>query len=155
MTDIILRPIGYVKNTRLDMSDDFWGGIISEIELVDNLPAETLDGIENFSHIEVFFHFHKVELQKQIYSGHPRENPDWPVTGIFAQRKKNRPNRLGATIVKLKSRQGNKIFVENLDAINGTPVLDIKPVLKELLPTGDIVQPTWTSKLMDNYWTKK
>ena len=155
MTDILLRPIGYVKNERQDLSDDFWGGIISEIELVDNIPAETLEGIENFSHLEIIFHFHKVDSKKQVFSGHPRENPDWPVTGIFAQRKKDRPNLLGATIVKLKNRQGNKIIVENLDAINGTPILDIKPVLKELLPIGNITQPKWTSELMQKYWTTK
>jgi tRNA-Thr(GGU) m(6)t(6)A37 methyltransferase TsaA len=155
MADIHLKPIAYVKNSRTGLSDDYWGGIVSEIELVENIPAEALEGIEDFSHLEIFFHFHMAEPKKQIYSGHPRENPEWPVAGIFAQRKKDRPNGLGATIVKLKSRKGNKIFVENLDAIDGTPVLDIKPVLKELLPDEKIVQPAWTSELMNKYWLKK
>lgn len=155
MNDILLHPIAYVKNTRPALSDDYWGELISEIELIDSLPAAAFDGIENFSHLEVLFYFHKSNPENKVLFGRPRENPQWPVTGIFAQRKKDRPNNLGTTIVKLNKRVGNKLYVENLDAIDTTPVLDIKPVFKEFLPAGEIVQPPWSIQLMANYWNKK
>lgn len=155
MKEIILKPIGYVKNNRIDLSDDFWGEIISEIELVEELPKDTLDGIDTYSHLEIIFYFNKIEPEKIIFSGHPRENPDWPKVGIFAQRKKDRPNQIGATIVKLLKREGKKIFVKYLDATNGTPILDIKPIIKEFLPQEEISQPAWATELMKKYWNEK
>lgn len=85
-------------------------------------------------------------------SEHPRDNTNYPKVGIFAQRKKDRPNHIGATIVNLVSRAGRKLIVKNLDAINGTPIIDIKPVFKEYLPEGDVKQPKWSTDLMKNYW---
>jgi tRNA (adenine37-N6)-methyltransferase len=72
--------------------------------------------------------------------------------GIFAQRKKDRPNAIGLTIAELIKHEGNKIWVKNLDAIDGTPVLDIKPVMKEFLPAADVIQPPWAGELMKDYW---
>jgi tRNA (Thr-GGU) A37 N-methylase len=82
----------------------------------------------------------------------PRGNPDWPLVGIFAQRGKNRPNRIGVTVCRIVSVSGREIEVEGLDAIDGTPVLDIKPVMREFLPRGDIRQPDWSRELMKDYW---
>ena len=76
-----------------------------------------------------------------------------PAVGIFAQRAKARPNRIGATIVRILGRDGGRLRVEGLDAIDGTPVLDIKPVLAEFLPSGPVRQPEWTRELMRDYWT--
>jgi tRNA-Thr(GGU) m(6)t(6)A37 methyltransferase TsaA len=148
---IIIEPVGVVKNYRNDTLDDNWGKIISTIELNDELPPESLDGIELFSHIEVIFHFNK-STKVIIGSEHPRENTLWPKVGIFAQRKKDRPNHLGSTIVKLIERKGRRLLVQNLDAIDGTPVIDIKPVFSEFLPGEEIIQPSWTKELMRNYW---
>ncbi|MEJ2664769.1 MAG: TrmO family methyltransferase, partial [Spirochaetia bacterium] len=72
--------------------------------------------------------------------------------GIFSQRKKDRPNHIGTTSVELVRREGRTLIVKNLDAINGTPVLDIKPVFREFLPRGEIRQPEWSKILMKNYW---
>ena len=72
--------------------------------------------------------------------------------GIFAQRGKNRPNRLGVSVARLVCRQGRQIILQGLDAINGTPVLDIKPVMREFLPAGEIRQPLWSHELMRKYW---
>lgn len=152
MEVINLQPIAFVINNRQSLEDDFWGLVTSEIELAENIPFNAFDGIEDFSHLEVIFYFNKADKAKIVYHGHPRGNTQWPNVGIFAQRKKNRPNNIGLTIVKLLKREGNKIWVKNLDAINGTPVLDIKPVLKEFLPTEEICQPTWSKELMQNYW---
>lgn len=150
---ITLTPIGYVKNSRNGMKDDFWGNIPSEIIISDKLPEECLDGIETFSHLEIIFYFDKANPAEAVYgASHPRGNKDWPKVGIFAQRKKDRPNHLGLTTVKLISRKGRIITVKGLDADDETPVLDIKPVAKEFLPGEEVSQPKWMSELMKDYW---
>jgi tRNA-Thr(GGU) m(6)t(6)A37 methyltransferase TsaA len=151
MKEIIIKPIGIVINERTEPLDDNWSSIDSIIELRNDLPFECFDGIEDFSHLEIIFHFNKSK-KISIGSEHPRENLEYPRVGIFAQRKKDRPNHIGTTIVNLVKREGRKLFVKNLDAISGTPVIDIKPVFKEYLPTGEIKQPDWSKELMKNYW---
>lgn len=150
---ITLQPIGYVRSARNNPSDDRWGGVLARIELAEDMPSECLDGLEAFSHIEVFFHFDRVpEAKIERGARHPRGNPAWPRVGIFAQRSKGRPNRLGSTFVRLTARTGRALEVEGLDAIDGTPVLDIKPVMHEFLPRGPIWQPAWAHELLRNYW---
>jgi len=153
MPDIKISPIAVVHNTRVKPTDDNWGGFISEIWLDPALPEESLDGLETFSHAEIIFHFHLVgEEQVVMGARHPRENPDWPKAGIFAQRGRLRPNRLGLTVVRILRREGCSLFVEGLDAVDGIPVLDIKPVLQEFLPRGPISQPDWSHEIMKAYW---
>ena len=153
MSEITLKPIGYVRNTRLDLDDDNWGSVASEIRLDESLLEESLDGIETFSHAEIIFYFDQVADEKEIpLSRHPRGNKDWPKVGIFAQRNKDRPNHLGLTIVKIIRREGRSLFVKGLDAVHGTPVLDIKPIFTEFLPREEIRQPAWSHELMKDYW---
>jgi tRNA (adenine37-N6)-methyltransferase len=152
---IELKPIGFIKNSRKKITDDFWGGIISEITLTSDFDESALKGIEGFSHLEIIFYFDRVENSKiKTGSGHPRNNPDWPETGIFAQRGKNRPNKLGLSLVRLIDLKGKTLSVKWLDAIDGTPVLDIKPVIREFLPEPgeNISQPDWATELMRDYW---
>ena len=85
-------------------------------------------------------------------SRHPRENMDWPKVGLFAQRNKDRPNHIGSTIVRIIKREGRSLFVQGLDAVDGTPVLDIKPVMVEFLPREAVIQPEWSHELMKDYW---
>ncbi|HQR33181.1 MAG TPA: SAM-dependent methyltransferase [Blastocatellia bacterium] len=152
---ITVNPIGVVRNVRQTPEDDDWGKVASEIILNEELPEESLSEIETFSHIEVIYFFHLVDEQKiETGARHPRNNSQWPKVGIFAQRGKNRPNRLGATIVRLVRREGRTLLVAGLDAIDGTPVLDIKPVMREFLPHDEITQPDWATELMQNYWEK-
>jgi tRNA (adenine37-N6)-methyltransferase len=153
MPDIQLSPIAVVYNAHLTPTDGDWGGLVSEIRLDPALPEESLTGLEAFSHAEIIFQFHLVG-EKEIVPGvrHPRENPDWPEVGIFAQRGRLRPNRLGLTVVRILRREGRSLFVEGLDAIDGTPVLDIKPVMQEFQPCGSIRQPEWSHELMKDYW---
>jgi tRNA-Thr(GGU) m(6)t(6)A37 methyltransferase TsaA len=153
MDEIHLSPIALVCNTRRTTQDDNWGGLVSEIVLDSALPEESLDGLDTFSHAEIIFQFHLVG-EKEIETGRrrPRENPDWPEAGIFAQRGRLRPNRLGLTIVRLLRREGRSLFVEGLDAVDGTPVLDIKPVMQEFLPRGPLRQPDWSHEVMKKYW---
>jgi len=150
---IELEAVARVRNSRKEITDDFWGGIVSEIELDEKFSEASLQGIEEFSHLEIIFHLDKADEDK-IISGarHPRNNPNWPEVGVFAQRGKSRPNRLGLTIVKLIKKERRSLFVSGLDAIDGTPVLDIKPVVREYIPTETIKQPKWVSELMENYW---
>lgn len=149
---ISFSPVAIVKNSRKDLSDDFWGTVISEIELLPGIPADAFNGIDEFSHLEIIFHFDKLDKSKIVFNGHPRGNKNWPPVGIFAQRKKDRPNAIGLTIVELIKREGNTIWVKYLDAVDGTPILDIKPVMKEFLPVSVIKQPGWSTELMKDYW---
>jgi tRNA-Thr(GGU) m(6)t(6)A37 methyltransferase TsaA len=150
---IAIEAIGYVHARRQQAEDDFWGDSQSRIELVESLPAEALDGIEQFSHAEILYHFDRVALEKIVLGArHPRNNTDWPAVGIFAQRGKNRPNRLGSSIVRILRREGRALYVSELDAIDGTPVIDIKPVMQEFLPRESVRQPEWSKELMRDYW---
>ena len=135
------------------MADDDWGRVESEIVLDEALPEDALAGLEDFSHLEIVYLFHRVAADQLVTGAeHPRENPAWPKVGIFAQRKKNRPNRLGLTTVELLGREGRSLRVRGLDAIDGSPVLDIKPVLAEFLPRSPVRQPDWSHELMAGYW---
>ena len=149
--EITVKPIAIVRNSRNEKSDFGWGKVESVIELAPEFGPEALDGIEAFSHLEILYHLHKSE-KVFLGSEHPRGNKDFPKVGIFAQRKKDRPNHIGATLVRLLKREGHILYVSGLDAINETPVLDIKPVFEEYLPKGKIVQPGWTRDLMTGYW---
>lgn len=151
--DFTIHSIGTVINGRNDVSDDFWGGLVSEIRLAPPFGEDALSGIEAFSHLEIMYVFHEaVNGHPLTGSARPRENPRWPETGIFAQRKKNRPNFIGTAMAALVKKEGTSIFVRDLDAINGTPVIDIKPVMKGFLPRGAVTQPAWADEVMQDYW---
>ncbi len=149
---IQIEPVGYVKSDRTEIRDDHWTGE-SQIVLSDSFEAEAFDGIEEFSHLEILFHFHKADPAKICRgAAHPRNNPDWPKVGIFVRRGKNRPNHLGLTVVKLLKVEGKTLSVSGLDAIDGTPVIDIKPLLRGFLPKEEIRQPRWADEIMADYW---
>ena len=150
---ISLEPIGYVRSPRHDTTNDHWGDVTATIELDAAFDAASLDGIDQFSHAEIIFHFDRVPLSGvERGTRHPRGNTAWPRVGIFAQRGSARPNRLGATIVEIVQRSGRVLTVRGLDAVEGTPVLDIKPVMVEFLPRGPVRQPPWSRQLMRDYW---
>jgi tRNA-Thr(GGU) m(6)t(6)A37 methyltransferase TsaA len=152
---IEVEPIGWVRTTRQEATDDYWGGVISAIELdTSRFKVDAVAGLDQFSHIEVIFCLDKVPLDKIVLgAGHPRENPSWPKVGVFAQRKKNRPNRLGLTTCRLLKVDGTTLTVTGLDAIDGTPVLDIKPCVREfLIDRAEVKQPPWIGELMKDYF---
>ena len=149
-----MTPVGRVIGGRVDPIDDDWGASRAAIELD---PAQfddtALAGLEAFSHAEIVFVFDQV-TDAQIVSGsrHPRGRADWPKIGIFAQRGKNRPNRIGVTVCKVVAVTGLRLEVEGLDAIDGTPVLDIKPVMSGFLPRGAVREPDWAREIMAAHW---
>src|ERR1700712_5209420 len=103
---ITLTPIGYVRSARQEPTDDGWDSIPAQIELSPDFSPEALYGLEDFSHVEVVFLFDRVpETAIEKGARHPRGNTAWPLVGIFAQRGKNRPNRLGVSVARLLSRQ--------------------------------------------------
>ncbi len=148
-----LRPIGFVRGGRAEPIDDGWDAVTATIALTPEFGPEALAGLDGFSHVEVVFLFHRV-AERAVVTGarHPRGRADWPKVGIFAQRGKDRPNRLGVTVCKLLGINGTTINVAGLDAIDGTPILDIKPCMSGFLPRGDIREPDWARELMAGYW---
>jgi tRNA-Thr(GGU) m(6)t(6)A37 methyltransferase TsaA len=149
-----LTAIGTVECPRTEPLDDDWGDVISVITLdSEQFGPDVLSGLSDFSHIDVVFVFDKVDESKvNLGARHPRNREDWPLVGIFAQRAKGRPNRLGVTTCELVSVDGLAIKVRGLDAIDASPVLDIKPHVVEFGPRTEVVQPEWISELMQNYW---
>lgn len=150
---ISLTPIGQVHSTRSAVADDDWDREQAEIELDPRFGDDALAGLEGFSHVEVLFYMDRVDPARVVSGArHPRNNPDWPAVGIFAQRGKNRPNQLGVTVCRVLGVQGRVLRVAGLDAVDGTPVLDLKPWVAEFGPRGELRQPEWMSTLMLGYW---
>lgn len=151
---ISLMPIGQVKSNRAKPEDDHWDTVTSSILLdTARFNASALQGLQDFSHVEVIFFMDQVNPEKiETEARHPRNNVAWPKVGIFAQRGKNRPNQLGATVCRIKSVEGTTLHLEGLDAIDGTPVFDIKPWVMEFGPRGEVRQPNWITELMKDYW---
>lgn len=155
MSSIRLVPVGHVASPRTEAVDDDWDSITSTVTLdAAQFGEDALRGLDAFSHVEVVYLFDRVAPESVVTQArHPRGNPEWPQVGIFAQRAKARPNRLGVTVCRLLAVDGLSLTVSGLDAIDGSPVLDIKPYLAEFGPRGEVRQPAWTHELMSAYWT--
>ncbi len=127
--DITLRPIGVVRNEVKQPMREGWEKIVSDI-IVDDSLTEALDGLAEFSHIIVLYWMHRVAATGNPPTKvHPMGREELPLVGLFATRSPNRPNPLGKATVRLLERRNNILTVEGLDAIDGTPVVDIKPYL--------------------------
>ncbi len=152
--DFQLMAIGHVRGGRSAATDDDWGASRARIDLdPDRFTPDALAGLADFSHIEVVFLFHGVdEARVETGARRPRGRADWPLVGIFAQRGRARPNRLGVTVCQVVGVSGLSVEVQGLDAIDGTPVLDIKPVLQGFLPRSEVREPDWAREIMRAYW---
>jgi len=149
-----MKAVGHVQGGRTEAIDDQWGASRAQISLDPTQFDETaLAGLDGFSHAEIVYVFDRV-TDNEIVTGarHPRGRKDWPKIGIFAQRGKNRPNRIGVTVCKVVAVSGLNLEVEGLDAIDGTPVLDIKPYLSGFAPRGSVREPEWSKEIMKEYW---
>ena len=139
-----LIPIGAVRSPlkeptyqRLNLKE-----IISDI-IIDESLTEALNGLEGFSHIIVLYWMHLATREKKRLKTHPMGRQDVPPQGLFATRSPNRPNPLGKTTVRLLERKGNVLRVQGLDAIDGTPVIDIKPYMPGYDSATDATTPDW------------
>jgi tRNA (Thr-GGU) A37 N-methylase len=149
----VIRTIAYVRNERRELADDNWDDFVSTIELADDVPTAALRGLEEFSHIEVVFFAGLAEnVPPGPWHRRPRGNPDWPDVGIFAQRNKDRPNRLMLSVVAIERVDKRSVVVRGLDAINDTQVLDIKPVYSWSGPRGEFHVARWSDELGENYF---
>jgi tRNA (Thr-GGU) A37 N-methylase len=154
MREFTIRAVGEVRGGRGPAEDDDWGGVRARIELDgERFGPEALAGLGEFSHVEVVFVFDRVdEGAAALGARHPRGREDWPKVGIFAQRGKDRPGRIGVTVCRVVRVEGLAVEVEGLDAIDGTPVLDLKPVMSGFLPRGEVREPEWAREIMAAYW---
>ncbi len=149
---INLTPIGTVHNSVTEEIDHGWGGIISEIVL-DEALAPGLQGLEQFSHALIVFYMHQARFHPATdLQRRPRGRADMPLLGIFAQRPKHHPNSIGITAVEIVEVSGHVLKVKNLDAINGTPVLDIKPYFPIFDRVDNARTPEWVARLLQDYF---
>lgn len=147
------EAIGVVRSNRTEMSAGNWADVESRIEL-DPLYAPGLSGLAEFSHVVVVFHLDRIppfDPAKQI-ARNPRGMEDLAPVGVFAQRTKFRPNPIGVTAVELVAVDGRGITVRGLDALDGTPVLDIKPYIPAFERKDKVRMPPWVDRMLDGYF---
>ncbi len=144
MDEVFFKPIGQVRNGIMEKMRHGWGQVESEIIINPGL-ADSLDGLENFSHIIVLFWMHQSTGAVPV-KVHPQGRDDMPLTGIFATRAPHRPNSIGMSVVNLLECKGSVLKVRGLDAINGTPIIDIKPYLPKDV-VSEARYPEWVSRL--------
>ena len=151
MEKIMLTPIGTVKNSVKNRKDSSWGDDISLI-ILDEQYAGGLKGLEEFSHAVILFHLDQARYEKERHlQRRPQNCDDMPLVGIFSQRGKDRPNRIGMTSVEIVSVEEGTLAVKGLDAIDGTPVLDIKPYYP-VYDKKNASVPEWVDRLMAHYF---
>lgn len=149
---IHLKPIGHVVSPVEETVDEKWGGVVSRVLLLPEY-AGGLDGLDGFSHAMVVTYLNKAKYEPARHlKRRPRGLESMPLLGIFSQRAKDRPNPIGITTVRIIRTGMDHIEVQGLDAVNGTPVLDIKPYY----PLFDRIEnprtPEWVAELMKDYF---
>lgn len=151
MEDIIMKPVGYVHNEVQDKKDISWGQDVSVIELEEEYFSG-LYGLSDFSHVTIIYYLDKAIYEKEKHlQRRPQNREDMPLVGIFSQRGKDRPNKIGMTSVAIMDVQDTKLIVKGLDAIDGTAVLDIKPYYP-VYDKKDATVPEWVDRLMEHYF---
>ena len=151
MTEIVMTPIGKVQNDVVNRKDVSWGEDTSSIVL-EKEYVSGLKGLEDFSHAIIFFFLDKAKYEKEKHlQRRPQNREDMPLVGIFSQRGKDRPNRIGMTSVEIVSVSDDTLVVKGLDAVDGTPVLDIKPYYP-VYDKKDATVPEWVERLMEHYF---
>jgi tRNA-Thr(GGU) m(6)t(6)A37 methyltransferase TsaA len=151
--DFVVTPIGWVHSGRTDAANtDHWGEVVSTVLVDERFGDACLVGLDEFSHVEVLYVFDQTS-EKHDYRPlvRPRGRADLPEVGVFSDRGPRRPNRIGVTRCAIISTAGRELVVRGLDAVVGTPVLDLKPVMREFSPP-DIRQPAWVGELMRDYF---
>ena len=151
MDAVTLNPIGYVSNDVPEKKDDFWGSTVSTITVKEEFRGG-LTGLQEFSHAIILCYLDKAcYIPEKHLLRRPRNRQDMPLLGIFSQRTKDHPNPIGLTTVEILDVSERNITVKGLDAIDGTPVLDIKPYFPAF-DRRDCTTPGWVDILMKNYF---
>ena len=147
-------PVAHVVGGREQPTDDYWGGTRAIIRIDGSrFTPDATKGLEEFSHLEVVFRFHLTDpADLNLGARRPRDNPQWPEVGIFGHRNMRRINWLGVSRCRLLRVDGLDLHVEDLDAVNGSPVLDIKPWFEEMGPRGEIHQGKWSHEMLTDYF---
>lgn len=163
LPEMLLRPVGIVRNetkrpslvaesrdlkrrTKIEKAKEE-RNVISEI-IIDSKFSGILSGIEDFSHILVLYWAHRIPPEgRSLIMGHPMGRKDFPLVGIFATCSPTRPNPICVTTVRLLERRGNVLKVKGLDAVDGSPIIDIKPYNPSYYPAGDVKIPDWMERI--------
>jgi tRNA-Thr(GGU) m(6)t(6)A37 methyltransferase TsaA len=144
--EINLTPIGFVKNSIIERGTEGCQTVTSKIIIKEDLK-EALSRIDEFSHIIVIYWMHKLpSSQRSVVKVHPKGNQNLPLVGVFATHSPARPNPIGITTVKVLELSDNVLKVTGLDAMNGTPVLDLKPYIPDHYSASEIKTPNWVVK---------
>lgn len=152
MASYEITPIGTVRNDRTDVQNtDNWGAVRSTITVDERFGEACLQGLEDFSHVEVLFVFDQFPEPDDTGPKPYRGRADLPPMGVFAGRGPRRPNRIGVTCCAIESVQGRTLTVVGLDAVSGTPVIDLKPTMAEFR-VADPKQPEWVTEMMSEYF---
>ncbi len=156
MTDQIIEmvPVAHVVGGKVEVADDYWGRNRSIIRIDDTFPVESTAGLAEFSHLEIVFHFHLETGDFNPGARSPRNNPEWPRVGLFGHRNMARPNRIGVSRCRLLRVEGLDLHVEELDAVDGTPVLDVKPWFPTFGPRGEVHTPPWPDEMLADYFAE-
>lgn len=133
-TEFSIYPVGVVRKKE----DSAW------IEIFEEYRGALL-GLEGFSHVHVLFWFHVNDSpeNRRILQVHPRRDPAKPLTGVFATHSPRRPNLIGLTRCRIEAIEGNVLRIDAIDALDGSPVIDIKCFIPDLAVLTDVRTPDW------------
>ena len=151
MDEIVMNPIGFVKNSVSGRKDVAWGEDVSAIELKEEF-CNGLSGLEDFTHAIILYYLDQAKYDREKHlQRRPQNREDMPLVGIFSQRGKDRPNQIGMTSVEIQAVDEKTLTVKGLDAIDGPPVLDIKPYYP-VYDKKEANVPEWVDRLMEHYF---
>ena len=147
LPDITLRPIGYVRNGVKEPRPEGWEDVVSRVIIRPELE-DALLGLESWSHVLVVFwpHLIPADVRGSKHRLHPRDDPQNPLQGVLATRSQIRFNPVLVTAVRLLAVKGNVLRVKGLDAVDGTPVLDVKPYVARFDSVPEATMPEWVTQ---------
>ncbi|MGW1974129.1 SAM-dependent methyltransferase [Streptomyces sp. NPDC001889] len=154
MDKLEIVPVATVVGGHTIPGDDYQGGTEAIIRLNPDYPVETVQGLEEFSHLQIVWHFHHSSpTDVALHARSPRNNLRWPATGTFVHRNHRRPNQLAVSHPRLLRVDGLDLHVTDLDAVDGTPVFDLAPWFPTMGPRGAVRTAPWVDEMLPNYWS--
>jgi tRNA-Thr(GGU) m(6)t(6)A37 methyltransferase TsaA len=144
---MFVKPIGFVTTSIKSKPDSGydWREVVTRI-IINKKYIKALEGLEKYSHIIVIYWLHQADATSISLKVHPRGDRKRSLVGLFASRSPHRPNPVGEKVVKRLRKWDNILWVKGLDAIDGTPVIDIKPYIPDYDSPADAVVPKWNNE---------